>query len=244
MNLERALVAIPCYNEESRVEEVVKDLLEIVESLPFKCSLCVFDDASTDRSRVFLKQVPKTSVVISEYNIGYGANLARIYKYAYKQDYDALFVFDGDGQHDPNNLLLLLDGILKGYGSVSASRYAGDNDFRLTFPKLIGVFLYRVVLLVFGCGWVSDPTSGNFALSRAMIVLLSKLSGHYYIMDASLIYVMKRSGLRFCSVPGKFYQYEDLVSMYDDRFFWSLKSFMKVVQTIFQLSRIQMSQLI
>ena len=244
MRLERVLIAVPCYNEECRVEGVVNDLLEIVGTLPFKCDIRVFDDASTDRSRELLEQIQPVSVVVSEHNLGYAANLARIYDYAYKQEYDALFVFDGDGQHDPKNLILLLDRISKGYESVSASRYVVGNDFKLTFPKRIGVFLYRVVLLILGCGWVSDPTSGNFALSKPMIMLLAKLSSRYYVMEASLVYVMKRSGLRFCSVPGKFYQYEDLVSMYDYSLVWSLKSFMKVVQTVIQLSRIQVSHII
>ena len=97
------------------------------------------------------------------------------------------------------------------------------------------MFLYRLLLFSLGCGWVADPTSGNFAISRPVIHLLAEISPGFYILDASLILAMTKASPRFCSVPGLFHE-QSQRSMHEN-LLWSIGSFSKTVNAVIQLSR-------
>jgi glycosyltransferase involved in cell wall biosynthesis len=239
----RVLIAVLCYNEEIQIRKTIERVKVAISQLPFILDIRIFDDASTDSSPRLLEKIPHVSFQINKKNLGYAGNLRRVVSHAFEEQYDYLVVIDGDGQHDPGNIEILLNKITEGYDSVIASRYGNLCEYNQKATRRIGAFLYRILLLLLGCGWVSDPTSGNFAISRSIAQFLSQLSPEYYLLDAALIFAMKLCSKELCFAPAIFYQYPDQKSMHD-QFLWSLGSFFRVVQTLAKLRKTKVSNFI
>ena len=131
------LTAIPVYNEERHILNVVGELWR------YSPQIVVINDGSTDRTAEILGRlapptgtpnssndelIPRTlDVVTHPTNRGYGAALITAFAHALKQDVDVLVTLDCDGQHEPSRIPVLLESIHDA-DIVSGSRYL--RDFR------------------------------------------------------------------------------------------------------------------
>ena len=95
----RFLTALPVYNEEQYVQEVLQSVSRNAEDI------LVVDDGSTDatasRLRAFSKRV---HVVTHAKNQGYGAALRSAFQFGIEGNYDVLVTIDCDGQHEPQRI--------------------------------------------------------------------------------------------------------------------------------------------
>lgn len=117
----RVLTAIPVYNEESKVQEVLREVRRT------SAEVLVVDDGSTDRTPQLLAQETGIKVLTHPHNRGYGAALISAFGYALEHCYDVLVTMDCDGQHEPARIPVLLEAI-HDVDIVSGSRYL--RDFR------------------------------------------------------------------------------------------------------------------
>ncbi|MEZ6056666.1 MAG: glycosyltransferase family 2 protein [Planctomycetaceae bacterium] len=126
----RYLTALPVYNEESSLLEVLDEVRQ------YAPDILVVDDGSTDGTPALLRQTAGIMTVRHEPNQGYGAALRTAFQYAIEHGYDALVTIDCDGQHQPGMIPELVDALFsKGdrpADIISGSRYlkefAGDNS--------------------------------------------------------------------------------------------------------------------
>jgi len=81
----------------------------IKKSLPHVDKVVVCDDGSTDNTAKLAKD--SGAIVISQKNQGYGAAIATLFEYARKENAQIMITLDGDGQHNPDQIPLLLDTI-------------------------------------------------------------------------------------------------------------------------------------
>ncbi len=117
----RVLTAIPVYNEEGKVQDVLR---EVRRTSP---TILVVDDGSTDRTPELLARETGIEVLTHPRNRGYGAALISAFDYALQHAYDVLVTMDCDGQHEPARIPVLLEAIHDA-DIVSGSRYL--RDFR------------------------------------------------------------------------------------------------------------------
>jgi dolichol-phosphate mannosyltransferase len=117
----RFLTAIPVYNEERHVEEVLREVRR------YSPSILVVNDGSSDRTGDLLGQQEGIDVIRHSRNRGYGAALISAFTYALRQEVDVLVTMDCDGQHEPSRIPVLLEAIHDA-DIVSGSRYL--RDFR------------------------------------------------------------------------------------------------------------------
>jgi glycosyltransferase involved in cell wall biosynthesis len=117
----RFLTAIPVYNEERYVENVLTEVRR------YSPDILVVNDGSTDQSVALLNRQPNLQVITHPHNRGYGAALISAFAHALEHDYDVLVTMDCDGQHEPSRIPVLLEAI-GDVDIVSGSRYL--RDFR------------------------------------------------------------------------------------------------------------------
>ena len=98
------LVCIPAYNEEQFIQDVIK------KSIPYVDKVVVCDDGSTDNTAKLAKDAG--AIVISQKNQGYGAAIATLFDYARKENAQIMITLDGDGQHNPEQIPLLINAII------------------------------------------------------------------------------------------------------------------------------------
>lgn len=93
----KALIALPVFNEERHVIEVLTEVRKYAEEI------LVIDDGSSDQTPELLKALTGIKVISHPVNRGYGAALKSAFDFAvaHQSEYDVLITIDCDGQHEP-----------------------------------------------------------------------------------------------------------------------------------------------
>jgi glycosyltransferase involved in cell wall biosynthesis len=120
----RVSVAIPVYNEESGIEELLGRLRAVLDQLPGGPHEVIFaDDGSRDRSFDLLQQAaakdPRIVVVALSRNFGHQAALSAALDYA---SGDVVVPMDADLQDSPETIPRFLEEYQKGFDVVYAVR--------------------------------------------------------------------------------------------------------------------------
>ena len=115
------IACIPAYNEESHIESLVKLSHNYVDAV------IVCDDASTDNT-AFMAKKAGAIVISHKTNKGYGAAITSLFNYARENNVDVMITLDGDGQHDPDQIPLLVNTITQhNVDVVIGSRFLNSN---------------------------------------------------------------------------------------------------------------------
>ena len=187
------IACIPAYNEESHIESLVKSAKNHVDSV------VVCDDGSTDNTANIAKNAG--AVVIShKVNKGYGAAIISLFDYARENNVDTMITVDGDGQHDPDQIPLLVD-ILSQHNVdvVIGSRFLNQNTeapgYRQRGIKIItSTVNYGTDLKV------SDSQSGFRAYSKNAINAIHPTEENMSV-STEILFKISNKGLSLAEVP-------------------------------------------
>ena len=185
------LACIPAYNEESYIESLVKSAKNHVDSV------IVCDDGSTDNTAKIARNAG--AVVISQSNQGYGAAISTLFDYARRNNAKIMVTLDGDGQHNPEQIPLLLDAIISHGVDVSVgSRFLGDSEasgYRKAGIKIItSAANYGTSLKI------SDSQSGFRAYSQKAIDAIHPTEQGMAVSTEILLKISNK-GLSLAEVP-------------------------------------------
>ena len=187
------IVCIPAYNEEIKINDVVK------KSLPYADKVIVCDDGSTDDTAALAKKAG--AVVIShEKNQGYGATISTLFDYCRENNAEIMVTLDGDGQHNPDQIPDLINVILKHkVDVVIGSRSLKDDkdlpSYRKTGIKIITSTINSATNLK-----VTDSQSGFRAYSKEAIDLIHPTESGMGISTEILVKI-SNNGLSIAEVP-------------------------------------------
>ncbi len=186
------LACIPAYNEEPYIQDVIK------KSLPHVDKVVVCDDGSTDNTAKLAKDAG--AIVISQRNQGYGAAIATLFEYARKENAQMMITLDGDGQHNPEQIPLLIDTITTHNVDVAiGSRFLDDttkaSGYRKTGIKII------TSASNYGTNFkVSDSQSGFRAYSKDAIDAIHPTEQGMAVSTEILLKISNK-GLSVAEVP-------------------------------------------
>ena len=196
------LVAIPAYNEEETVRDVVRAARKHVDDV------VVIDDGSTDNTT---REAWRggADVVVHEQNKGYGAALQTAFTVAAERDAETLIILDGDGQHDPTDLPKLIETVETEQTNVAiGSRFVGDQSSDIPLYRRFGLVVVNVLTNVSlarvrSRSWIHDTQSGFRAYDQQAIEILSSVDSIGDDMGASLdiLYQSTENGLSIAEYP-------------------------------------------
>jgi glycosyltransferase involved in cell wall biosynthesis len=193
----RILAVIPCYNEADSLPSVVAELASHCPEV----DLVVIDDGSTDDT--YRSVPPVVPVVRLLINLGIGGAVQTGLKYALYHDYDLVVQIDGDGQHPPDQIGIMLERYKAAPVNILiGSRFLQPGGFSSTFLRRQGILLIRWTLYALYGRQISDPTSGLRLMDRQAIALFSREYPHDYPEPISIAYALEQ-GLTVAEVPVK-----------------------------------------
>lgn len=197
-------VTVPAFNESETIVATLEKLWTIkddLEKIGCELFLLVIDDGSTDNTRSLAE--PLASKVISHVvNRGLGAAVRTGLTAA--RDYGADFVikFDADCQHEPNDILLLLQPLLEEEADVVYGNRFERISYSMPLVRRLGniVFTYLMKWLT---GWdIKDSQPGIFAVNRRYLKVLYLPGDYNYTQQ--VIFNAYNEGLRFTQRPVAF----------------------------------------
>ncbi len=192
----RVLVIIPAYNEEGAIGGVIE---EVRLHLP-NADVLVVDDGSGDGTPAIVKS-REAQFVRLPFNCGIGTAMQTGYKFAQQNGYDVAIQVDGDGQHDPAQLPVLLKPILTGAADlVIGSRFLGSNGYKSTTTRRIGIAWLASFVSWLSKSRITDPTSGFRAGNRAAIRFFASEYPTDY-PEPEVVVPLCRRGFRVVEVP-------------------------------------------
>ena len=193
----RRIAIVPALNEEFALPGVIDELRAFDPGL----DIVVVDDGSVDRTAV-VAAAKGARVLRLPFNLGIGGAVQTGFRYAYENGYDLAVRVDGDGQHDPGQLGLVIAPVLRGEADIAVgSRFASTGSgYRSTRTRRIGIRLLAWVVSRIVGQRVTDTTSGFQALNREGIALFARDYPHDYPEVEATVMVF-RHRLRLREVP-------------------------------------------
>ena len=191
---ERISIAIPVFNEEENVRQLLERTTGVLdETAGGPHEIIVVDDGSSDRTPELLRRAagedPRLVIVELSRNFGHQAAIGAALDHATG---DAVLVMDGDLQDPPEALPLLLERYRQGYDVVYARRTARPEGWLLRACYFV---FYRLIAFMSDLSLPLD--SGDFALlSRPVVEALKRAPERHRYLRGLRTWV----GFRQCGV--------------------------------------------
>ena len=190
MTTARELIAIPAWNEERSIADVVT---KVHQHRP-QAHVLVVNDGSTDHTAQYAAEAGAT-VITLPFNVGVGGAMRTAFLYAQRGGYTALVQVDADGQHDPADLDRLLDG-LNNADIVVGTRFHPGSTYHVRGPRRWAMVLLSKALSRMNRGTISDPTSGfRSAGPRAIELFAVEYPAEYLGDTVGSLAIATRRGL-------------------------------------------------
>lgn len=164
----KCLIIIPAYNEEMNIERVVEQLIHDYPQYDY----VVVNDGSRDSTAQICRE-KGYNLVDLKVNTGLAGAFQTGMKYAYMKGYDCAIQYDGDGQHNPDNIADMIAMMEeKNLDIVIGSRFVTQK--KPISPRMIGNTLIEGCILLTTGKLIHDPTSGMRLFNKRMIRKLAR----------------------------------------------------------------------
>lgn len=193
---------IPAYNEGEVIGNVVKQIRNVVNKLDKNHEIIVIDDGSKDNTAQTADNAGAT-VIQHPYNIGNGAAVKTGIRHAHGK---ILVTIDGDGQHDPNDIIKLVSQIGP-YDMVVGSRNSSSDT---AAHRDIANMVFNSLASYVSGRKIEDLTSGFRAIkthiARQFVYLLPNKFSYPTTITLSIVragYSLGYESIRFSRREGK-----------------------------------------
>ena len=191
MELAKTLIVVPAYNEAKVIAKTIEKLKNHV-----KDDILVVDDGSIDKT---FENAEKTKVKVVRHpiNLGLGAAIQTGFAYAKKKGYSQLITFDGDGQHNPEDIKKLKK-TLDIFDVAVGVRTINRETMPVT--KKIGNILLNILTAIFFGVYSSDSQSGLRGFNKIALEKMNITTNRYEV-SSEILYEAKKANLKIGETP-------------------------------------------
>lgn len=185
---------IPTYNEAKAIGDLVKKIKQL------GYNILVIDDGSHDRTADIAKNAG-AEVIVNPANCGKGFSLRQGFQYALNNNFEAVAIMDGDGQHDPDDLRYFLEKAKENNSGIIIGN-------RMLNPKnmpLIRRLTNRLMSWVVSClsGQKIPDSQCGFRLIKSEVLRNIKLFSCRYEIESEMLIAAGKAGYKIVSIPVK-----------------------------------------
>jgi glycosyltransferase involved in cell wall biosynthesis len=194
-NEKEVSIIIPVYNEEQAIYQAITEIQQVLSEKELTFEIIIVDDGSQDGSNAEA-QKSDARVITHSYNIGNGAAIKTGIRAANGKN---IVMIDGDRQHDPKEIPLLLD-LLEEFDMAVGARIPGsETDFR----RNLGNRFYNWLASYVCNRKIEDLTSGFRAIKADIAKEFLHLLPNTFSYPTTITLAVARSGYQFTYHPIK-----------------------------------------
>lgn len=207
----QCLVVIPAYNEAKNIISVLDGISSLVQDV----DILVINDCSKDDTENVVRS-KGYNVISLCCNLGYSGAILTGLKYASEKNYDYVIQFDGDGQHDPNDIKKLINEIEKEKCDIIiGSRFLEKNTYNHGLFRKIGTSTFKLLIKTITGTQITDPTSGLQIINKKAFEYYVRSGNYPDYPDANLIILMLKLGYKIIEIPATMHERLSGVGMHD-----------------------------
>ena len=199
------VVIVPAYNEEQTIGQTVGALKQVAAKLPHvRLRVFVVNDGSRDETAKRTLEAGADRLVTHKVNRGLGAAVRSGLHAARVAGADIAVKFDADCQHDPEDIIKLIEPVLRDEADIVYGNRFDRIEYRMPLVRRVGNMAFTG-LMAWLTGWpLRDSQPGIFAVQRTYLERFY-LPGDYNYTQQILLDAY-HLGLRFQHVPVAFRQ--------------------------------------
>ena len=182
------LALVPCYNEEATIGSIV------LKSKRYVDEVLVIDDGSADDTAKIA--IDAGAVVIShKTNCGKSKAIKTGFEYAMRRNFDYVVTIDGDGQHNPAEISVILGHLMNNGHDISIGLRSG-NDTEMPFWRRMGKRLLDYTTSFGNGGYVTDSQCGFRAFNKKAVKSITpRLNGGDFSVESEQLIKAHELGL-------------------------------------------------
>ena len=193
----RRAAVVPAWNEAETIAGVIAEIRAVDPGM----EIIVVDDGSYDKTAVIAAEAG-ARVLRLACNLGIGGAVQTGFQAARELECDLVVQIDGDGQHDPQELPLIVAPVLDGRADiVIGSRFAGAGKYRAPPVRRLGMRIFAAFVSLLVRKSLSDTSSSFRAVNRRALSLFAVDYPHGYLETIEATVLAVRYGLRIEEVP-------------------------------------------
>ncbi len=241
----RLVILIPSYNEEKNLSAVLDRMHRVGEQISnfgWKADILVINDGSEDRTEDIARYAG-VRVLSLPVNLGYGAALQAGFKMAKKEKYDAAVSIDADGQHQPEDIVQLLQEFEKNHAQVVlGSRFVTHTGYKTNLFRRVGIYLFSFVLYLLSGKRVADVTTGFQVVDQSVVNLFADEYPHDY-PDTQVLLLLSLMGFKIREIPVTVKQRLHGTSMHSSikSVVYPIRIFLAITVTLLRTAQIKQS---
>ncbi|MFM8211752.1 MAG: glycosyltransferase family 2 protein [Actinomycetes bacterium] len=173
----KLLIVIPAFNEELVLGKTLNELIKLI---PVN-QILVVSDGSTDKTSEIVKNL-NINLLELPFNLGVGAAMRAGFEFALENGFSKVIQFDADLQHQPKYINEISEK-LDLYDVVVGSRFANNNDYKVSFVRSIAMNLLKNSVSRHIGQNMTDVTSGFRGANKKAIEIFSEFYPSEYLAD-------------------------------------------------------------
>lgn len=190
----RIIVAIPAYNEEVAIGSLV------LRTVKYADEVVVIDDGSADHTSE-VARLAGARVIAHAENEGKGAGIRDAFAYARDSGAGILVLMDGDGQHDPDSIPMLIRPILERKADlVNGSRFLAGSGNSVPGYRRIGQSILNAITNAGTRRNITDTQNGFRAFSKKTFGCFS-FSQNGMAIESEMLIEAADAKMRITEVP-------------------------------------------